>query len=90
MPYDIISMWNLKYDINELIYKTETDSQTHRTDLRLPRRWRGVGETDWESGISRCKLLYVYRMGKQQGPSVQHSELHSMSCDKSSWKKNEK
>ena len=23
-----LNMWNLKYDINELIYKTETDSQT--------------------------------------------------------------
>ena len=24
--YDITYMWNLKYDTNELIYKTETDS----------------------------------------------------------------
>ena len=24
---DITYMWNLKYDTNELIYKTETDSQ---------------------------------------------------------------
>ena len=28
MPYDITYMWNLQYDANELIYKTETDSQT--------------------------------------------------------------
>ena len=28
MPYDITYMWNLKYDTSELIYKTETDSQT--------------------------------------------------------------
>ena len=28
IPYDIFYMWNLKYDINELIYKTKTDSQT--------------------------------------------------------------
>ena len=28
ISYDIIYMWNLKYDTNELIYKTETDSQT--------------------------------------------------------------
>ena len=28
IPYDITYMWNLKYDPNELIYKTETDSQT--------------------------------------------------------------
>ena len=23
---------------------------------------------DWELGISRCKLLNIYRMDKQQGP----------------------
>ena len=28
IPYDIAYMWNLKYDTNELIYKTETESQT--------------------------------------------------------------
>ena len=26
--YNITYMWNLKYNTNELIYKTETDSQT--------------------------------------------------------------
>ena len=26
-PYDVTYMWNLKYDTNELIYVTETDSQ---------------------------------------------------------------
>ena len=26
IQYDIPSMWNLKYDTNELIYKTKTDS----------------------------------------------------------------
>ena len=28
ISYDIPYTWNLKYDTNELIYKTETDSQT--------------------------------------------------------------
>ena len=28
MSYDITYMWTLKNDINELIYKTEIDSQT--------------------------------------------------------------
>ena len=28
IPYDITYMWNLKYDMNELIYEVETDSQT--------------------------------------------------------------
>ena len=35
MPYDITYVQNLKYDTNELIYETETDSQTQRTDLWL-------------------------------------------------------
>ena len=28
IPYGITYMWHLIYDTNELIYKTETDSQT--------------------------------------------------------------
>ena len=28
ISYDITYTWNLKYDTNELIYKTETESQT--------------------------------------------------------------
>ena len=28
VPYEITCMWNLKYDTNQLIYETETDSQT--------------------------------------------------------------
>ena len=37
ISYDITFMWNLKNDINELIYKTETDSQTQKTNLWLPK-----------------------------------------------------
>ena len=37
IPYNIIYMWNLNYGTNEPIYKTETDSQSWRTDLWLPR-----------------------------------------------------
>ena len=41
--YHMISgIWNLKHDASEFIYETETDSQTQRTDLWLP-RGRGVG-----------------------------------------------
>ena len=28
VPYDITYVWNLKYDTNELIYETETDSES--------------------------------------------------------------
>ena len=28
MPYGVVHVWNPKYDTNELVYETETDSQT--------------------------------------------------------------
>ena len=61
IPYDITYMWNLKYDINQHIYETKTDSQIQRTDLWLPRDggWGQRGGKDWEFGISRCKLVYI-------------------------------
>ena len=57
IPYDVTYMWNLKYDTNELIYETETDSQ--RTDLRLPRGRRGGGGMDWEFGIDMYTLICI-------------------------------
>ena len=41
--HDIAYMWNLKKknDTNELIYKTETDSQIQKANLRLPKGKRG-------------------------------------------------
>ena len=55
--YDTTYMWNLKYDTNELIYKTETDSQ--RTDLWLLRGRGSGGGMDWEFGIDIYTLLYL-------------------------------
>ena len=43
VSYDITYMWNLKYDTNEVIYKTETDSQTQKTNLWLPKGKGGEG-----------------------------------------------
>ena len=74
-------MWNLKYDTNELIYETETDSQTQRTDLWLPRwkeEWGRDGLGVWDQQIQTI----IYRMDKQQGPTAQDRELYSISCDK--------
>jgi len=36
-PSDFTYMWNLKNDMNELIQKTETDSQTAKLNLWLPK-----------------------------------------------------
>ena len=56
IPYDDIYMWNLKYGTNEPIYKTETDSQTWRTDLWL--LW-GEHGMNWEFGVNRRKLFHL-------------------------------
>ena len=48
-----------KYGTNEPIYETETESQTWRAYLWLPRWTGGGGGMDRELGVSRCKLLYI-------------------------------
>ena len=35
--YDITYVWNLKNNTNESVYKTDTDSQTQKTNLWLPK-----------------------------------------------------
>ena len=51
-------MWNLNYGTDRPIYRTETDFQTWRADLWLP---RGRGREWDELGVwvSRCKLLHL-------------------------------
>ena len=43
ISYDMSYIWNLKNDTNELIYKVEIDSQTQKTNFRLP-KGKGEGE----------------------------------------------
>ena len=57
-------MWNLKYDTNELIYKTEIDSQTQKTNLWLPKRKGGGGRINSEFGINRYTLLFIKQINK--------------------------
>ena len=75
-------MWNLKYDTNELMYETEADSQTWRTDIWLPVGRQGRRGMDWEFGVDRCKLVYIewinkvllYSTGKYiQYPVINHN-----------------
>ena len=81
VPYDITYMWNLKYDTNELMYKTETNSQTENR-LVAAKGERDGGGMNWEFGISRCKLLYrewinnkaLYSTGNYiQYPVIKHN-----------------
>ena len=44
-------MWNLKYGTNELIHKTDTDSQTERAGVWLPRGGEGKGRA-WDLGLA--------------------------------------
>ena len=52
-------MWNLKYGANEPIYETETDSQTQRTDLWLPRGEGGGGKNGLGVWGQQMKLLDI-------------------------------
>ena len=75
---------------NGLIYSTETDSQTQTIDLWLVAKEEKRHEGD---GLRVCDYQMqtsVYRINKQQGPTVQHREIYSISCDKPEWKKYEK
>ena len=56
IPYDITYIWNLKYDTNEPIYETETDSRTQRTDFWLP-KGSGVGE-GWTGSLGLVDANY--------------------------------
>ena len=52
-------MWNLKYDTNELIY--ETGSQTQKTDSSLPRQ-RRTGE-GWIGSLGLADANYYIQNG---------------------------
>lgn len=81
---DIIHMQNLTYDTNELIYKTERDSHTQKTNSRL-RKKKGSGRDKlgvWDQQIQTT----THKTVKQQGPTVNIRELHSMCYNQPLWK----
>ena len=75
ITYNITYKWNLKKnDTNELIYKTELDSQTQKRNLWLP---QGKGGGRDKLGIQdEQKHSIMHKIDKQQGPTVQHRELY--------------
>ena len=70
-------MWNLKNYTNESIYKTETDSQTQRTNMvttgkgKWGRDKLGVGDKHIQTAM--------HKIDKKQGFTIQHRELYSIS-----------
>ena len=55
-------MSNLNYDTNELIYKTETNSNKE-CQFMVPKGKRGG--INWECGMSRYTLLHIKRMNNK-------------------------
>ena len=79
MPYGITYMWNLKYDMSELVYKGEIDSHREQTGGCQGQGRRGKGRAgSWGSADAN----YSYRAGEQQGPTVEHRAPYSISCNK--------
>ena len=67
ISYAITYMQNLKSNTNESTCKTERDSQTQKTNLRLPKQ-KGVGDL---LGVLDYQIHNtVYKAEKQQGFTV--------------------
>ena len=77
-------MWNLKNHTDEIISKTERDSQAQKTSLWLPKGKVGrEGGINWEFGININILLYIKQSVNKDllystGNSTQHSVIMSM------------
>ena len=60
IPY-VTYIWNLKYGTNEFTFKTETDSQTQKTDLPLP--WGGNVAEEWTGNLGLADANYYMQNG---------------------------
>ena len=72
-------MQNLKNNTNESVYKSETDSQTQKANYGYQR-----GKKGWSGKLVVWDLqiqITIHKIGKQQGFTVQHRELYSVSCN---------
>ena len=80
--YDMSYMWNLKRnDTAELTYKTEIDSQTSRTSLRLPGGRIGE-EIVEEFGMGMYVLLYLKWIISKE---LMYSTWNSAQCYVATW-----
>ena len=55
-----------------------TDIENRPVVAKGEEGWEGDGMGVWDQQMQAI----IYRMEKQQGPTVQHRELYSISCDK--------
>ena len=74
-------MWNLKNNTNELIYKTETDSQTQKQTYGY--QWGKGGGINQEYGINRYTPIYIKQITNKDllystGNSTQYSVMAYM------------
>ena len=68
IPYDIIYMWNLKYDTDELIYKIENRLTVIENKLLVT---KGKGGGKDKLGVwDQQKQAVTYRMDKPKGLTV--------------------
>ena len=69
ISYDITYMWNLKKNnTNELIYKTETDSQTSKQTYGYQRE--NVGGRDKLAVLDSHIHTTIYKIDSQLGPTL--------------------
>ena len=73
-PSNLTYRWSPTHAADECVYGTETDSQTHRTDLWLPGAWRAGGRDGVGVWVEQMQAS-IYRTDKQQGPTIQHWEM---------------
>ena len=70
-PHDVTYTWNRKYGTNKPVSKTETESRTWRTGVWFLAAC-GEGE-EWTGSLG--EEIATFRVNKQQGPTVEHTEL---------------
>ena len=77
MPSDITYMWNLEYDTNEPFMK-----HTHRHRELVGAKVGGRVGRDGLGVWDQQMQTILYRVDKQQGPTIYHKELYSISYNK--------
>ena len=73
-------MWNLKKYEQMNLYKEKEQTTDIENKLMVTKQERkGKEGINWEFGVNRYTLLY--KIDKQQEPTVQHRELYSIPCN---------